>query len=284
MADNQVKLKTDVGDQVIARINSLCEGGFVVPKGYNFNNAIKTSVLKLRELRDKNGKPALDVCSPSSIQAALFKMVTRGLNASLNQCYFIVRGDQLCCDDSYFGKILMVKRIHPDYEPVPVVIREGDVFEFGVNKDTGKRFVIKHEQKLENLDKSFVGAYMYLPSGELYLMTKKQILAAWSKSSNKSLSVHKEFEEKMVLKTVINSGLNKIISGTPEYNISDGGNDTEDEAKQDKAIDHADYTEYEDVQEDGQPTVDKETGEIKHDKPQEQQAKPQEQDKEDLNF
>ena len=45
MADNQVKLKTDVGDQVIARINNLCEGGFVVPKGYNFNNALKTSVL-----------------------------------------------------------------------------------------------------------------------------------------------------------------------------------------------------------------------------------------------
>lgn len=282
MADNQIKLKTDVGDQVIARINSLCEGGFVVPKGYNFNNAIKTSVLKLRGLRDKNGKPALEVCTPSSVQTALFEMATKGLNASMNQGYLIVRGDQLCFDESYFGRILMVKRIYPDYDPVPVVIREGDVFEFGINKDTGKRFVIKHEQKLDNLDKSFLGAYMYLPSGELYIMTKKQILAAWSKSANKSLSVHKEFEEKMVLKTIINSGLKKIINGTPEYNIVDGDNDTEDEAKQDKAIDHADYTEYEDVQEDSQSTVDKETGEIHDDAPKEQDASSAKDD--DMNF
>lgn len=282
MADNQVKLKTDVGDQVIARINSLCEGGFVVPKGYNFNNAIKTSVLKLRELRDKNGKPALQVCTPSSVQTALFKMVTMGLNASLSQGYFIVRGDQLCFDESYIGRILMVKRIHPDYDPVPVVIREGDVFEFGVNKDTGKRFVIKHEQKLENIDKSFLGAYMYLPSGELYIMTKKQILAAWSKSSNKSLSVHKEFEEKMILKTIINSGLKKIISGTPEYNAADGGNDIEDTSKSSEPTDTPEYTDYVDVQDEAQPNVDKETGEIHDDAPKEQDASSAKDD--DMNF
>lgn len=284
MADNQVKLKTDVGDQVIARINNLCEDGFVVPKGYNFNNAIKTSVLKLRELKDKDGQSALEVCTPTSVQTALFKMVTMGLNAALSQGYFIVRGKQLCFDESYIGRILMVKRIYPDYDPVPVVIREGDVFEFGVNKDTGKRFVIKHEQKLENLDKTFMGAYMYLPSGELYLMTKKQILAAWSKSSNKSLSVHKEFEEKMIMKTVINTGLKKIINGTPEYSMAAEDIDADEETKRDKTAEHSEYTDYEDVQEENQPTIDKATGEIKQDAPQEPQADPQSQQKDDMDF
>ena len=173
MAESKALVNKNVGEQVIARINSLCESGFTMPKDFSYVNAIKMSMLKLQDVKDRNGKPALEVCTPSSVQQALFKMVTRGLNASLNQCYFIVRGDQLCCDDSYFGKILMVKRIHPDYEAVPVVIREGDTFEYGIDAKTGKRFVIKHEQKLENIDKGFVGAYIYLPNGELYLMTKK---------------------------------------------------------------------------------------------------------------
>ena len=267
MAESKALVNKNVGEQVIARINSLCESGFTMPKDFSYVNAIKMSMLKLQDVKDRNGKPALEVCTPSSVQQALFKMVTRGLNASLNQCYFIVRGDQLCCDDSYFGKILMVKRIHPDYEAVPVVIREGDTFEYGIDAKTGKRFVIKHEQKLENIDKGFVGAYIYLPNGELYLMTKKQILAAWSKSANKSLSTHKEFDEKMIGKTVINSGLNKIINSTPEYNLEDSDDGNSDEPSNAKLQEHTDYTEYEEVDDNtDQPApinVDKETGEVK---------------------
>lgn len=267
MAESKALVNKNVGEQVIARINSLCESGFTMPKDFSYVNAIKMSMLKLQDVKDRNGKPALEVCTPSSVQQALFKMVTMGLNASLSQGYFIVRGDQLCFDESYIGRILMVKRIHPDYDPVPVVIREDDVFDFGINKDTGKHFVIKHEQKLENLDKSFLGAYMYLPSGELYIMTKKQILTAWSKSSNKSLSVHKEFDEKMILKTIINSGLKKIISGTPEYNLGDSYDGNSDESSNAKLQEHTEYTEYTEVddtpEQPAQVNVDKETGEVK---------------------
>lgn len=46
-------------------------------------------------------------------------------------------------------------------------------------------------------------------------MTRKQIFSAWNKSSNKSLSTHKEFTDKMVSKTIINSACNMIINGTP---------------------------------------------------------------------
>ena len=138
MADNKL-IKTNVGDQVLTRIDELCSVGFTMPKDYSYVNAIKMSMLKLQDVKDKFGKPALEVCTPTSIQTALFKMATKGLNAALNQCYFIVRGNTLCCDESYFGKVLMVRRLYPDYIPTPVVIREGDVFEYGIAPANGKR-------------------------------------------------------------------------------------------------------------------------------------------------
>ena len=216
---NEVQVKNNVGDQVIARINSLCEVGFTMPKDYQFVNAIKMSMLKLQDLKDKNGRPALQVCTPASVSTALFQMATKGLNAALGQAYLIVRGDQLCLQESYFGKVLMVKRIYPHWNPNPVVIREGDVFEYAIDAATGRKYVVKHEQKLENMDKDFVGGYLYLPTGELYIMTKKQIIQAWSKSSSREQAVHHQFSEKMVGKTLVNSGCNMIINSTPEYQM-----------------------------------------------------------------
>jgi recombination protein RecT len=236
----EVQIKKNVGDMVIDRINNLCEAGFNMPKDFNYVNAIKMTMLKLQDVKDKNGRSALEVCTPASIQTELFRMCCRGLNAALNQVYFIVRGDKLCIQDSYFGKILMVKRIFPDWYPVPVVIREGDVFEYGIDPTTGIKHIIKHEQKLENIDKDFVGGYIYLPNGELYIMTKKQILTAWSKSSSKEQSVHKSFDEKMVGKTLINSGCNIIINATPEYNFEIDGEDGNGELNAEHKLPEAD--------------------------------------------
>lgn len=216
---NEVQIKQNVGDMVIARVNSLCEAGFNMPRDYNYVNAIKMSMLKLQDTKDKNGKSALEVCTPASIQTALFRMCCKGLNAAFNQIYFVVRGNVLCDQDSYFGKVLMVKRIYPEWNPVPVVVREGDVFEYGINPQTGKKYVVKHEQRLENMDNGFVGGYIYLPTGELHIMTKKQILTAWSKSSSREQTTHKQFDEKMAQKTLVNSGCNMIINSTPEYQM-----------------------------------------------------------------
>lgn len=256
MSENQLQVKTNVGDQVIARVNSLCESGFNMPKDYNFVNAIKMSVLKLQDLKDKNGKSALEVCTPASIQTALFRMCCKGLNAALNQVYFIVRGNVLCDQESYFGKVLMVKRIYPDWNPVPVVIREDDVFEYAINPKDGKKYVVKHEQKLENIDKGYVGGYMYLPDGELYIMSKKQIMTAWSKSSNREQTTHKQFDEKMVQKTLVNSGCNMIINSTPEYQIA---MDEETNVVENKLPETEKYEDFEEVD---AVVVDEATGEI----------------------
>ena len=258
MADKKTTAVTtapqNVGDQVLARVNELSESGFTMPKDYNYINAIKMSMLKLQDIKDRNGKPALEVCTQNSVASALFKMCTKGLNAALNQCYLIVRGDQLCCDDSYFGKVLQVKRIFPDWEPYPHTIREGDKFDFYIDIKTGHRRLIEHKQTLESMDKDFIGGYVILPTkegdGDLYIMTKKQILAAWAKSSSKEHTTHQQFDEKMIGKTVVNSGCNMIINSTPSANIDD--------------IDHDDPNAPAEVQEsEYEEVVDTETGEVK---------------------
>ena len=219
MAENKLQ-KTNVGDQVIARVDNLSKAGFIMPKDYQYVNAIKASMLVLQELKDKNGKSALEVCTQASIATALFEMCVRGLDASKKTCYFLVRGEKLCMQESYFGKVLQVKRIYPEFDPHPVVIREGDEFIYEIDPATGCKKLVKHVQKLENIDKDFVGAYMYLPTAnggqDLYIMTKKMIMTAWSKSSSREKTVHREFQEKMVIKTIVNSGCNMIINSTPD--------------------------------------------------------------------
>lgn len=244
--ETQIQIKTNVGDSVIARVNSLLESGFTMPKDYNFVNAVKMSMLKLQDTKDKNGKRALDVCTKNSIQTALYQMCCKGLNAAYNQCYLIVRGDKLTLLESYFGNVLMVKRIYPNWNPTPVVIRENDEFIYEIDPKTGYKRVVKHSQTLENIDKGFVGAYMYLPTGDLYIMTKKQIMTAWSKSSNKEQTTHKQFDEKMVGKTIINSGCNMIINSQPEYQISIDENGDVDDDKIPEPQD-VEYEEFEEV-------------------------------------
>lgn len=262
MATKDLAVKTNVGDQVIARVNNLCEAGFSTPSDYNYINAIKSSMLVLQELKDKNGKPALEVATPSSVATALFEMSVRGLDASKKTCYFLMRGDKLCMHESYFGKILQVKRIYPNFDPHPVVIHEGDNFEYCVDTETGCKKIVKHEQKLENLDKDFIGAYMYLPTAnggqDLYIMSKKMILTAWSKSSSREQTVHKTFTEKMCIKTIINSGCNIIINSTPDLAYASNEGDAENETYQ---KDNKDF-EYADVVEETGEVVNAETGEV----------------------
>ena len=246
----------NVGDMVIDRLNELSTANFHLPKDFDAVTAIKMSMLKLQDLKDKNGKSALEVCTSGSIQSALFKMCCYGLNIALNQAYPIVRGNVLCIDPSYFGHVLMVKRIFPEWEPEPRVIREGDVFEYEIEPKNLRRRLIKHEQKLENMDKDFIGGYIMLPTndgeGSLYIMTKKQILAAWSKSSNQSMSTHKQFDEKMIGKTLINSGCNTIINSTPNYSSAVSEEEAEStsvaSSNNVKQIE-PEYVEYQEVQE-----------------------------------
>lgn len=265
MATKEVAtVKQNVGDSVIARVNSLCEVGFRMPSDYQYVNAIKASMLVLQDLKDRNGKPALEVCTQNSIASALFEMSVKGLDASRKTCYFIVRGDKLCLHESYFGKVLQVKRIYPNFDPHPVVISEGDEFIYEIDPKNGCKRLVKHTQCLENLDKGFVGAYMYLPTADggqdLYIMSKRMILTAWSKSSSKEQTTAKQFDEKMVMKTIINSGCNMIINSTPDLAFAAANSEVKGE-EEDKTTHEPMDAEYEEVNE-ATEIVDMVTGEV----------------------
>ena len=223
------KTSSNVGQLVLSRVEEMCQVGFTMPKDYNYVNAVKATMLKLQDVKDKNGKPALEVCTPSSIQSALFTMVVKGLDVSKNQAYLVCYGEQLQLQESYFGKVLQVKRIFPEWEPRPNIVHEGDTFKYAVNPETGRRELVEHTQSLENLDKPILGGYIYLPCADggkdLYCMTIKQIIAAWNKSRSGGATA-KQFPEKMAMKTLVNSGCTMVINSTPsQSNIADNSDD-----------------------------------------------------------
>ena len=275
------KTTSNVGTLVLNRVDEMCKIGFTMPKDYNYVNAVKATMLKLQEVKDKNGKPALEVCTPASIQSALFSMVVKGLDVSKNQAYLVVYNDKLQLQESYFGKVLQVKRIFPEWEPRPNIVHEGDTFKYAVNPETGRRELVEHTQSLENLDKPIVGGYIYLPCADggkdLYCMTIKQIMASWSKSRSGGATA-KQFPEKMAMKTLVNSGCTMVINSTPsQSNIADNSDDPN---APEPTQEYADAEEVVEVHElpDAPQDVDTETGEIKNEPVPEAPVQAQEHD------
>lgn len=219
----EIAKKANLGDSVIARINELCKQGMTLPQGYNHVNAIKASLIKLSETKDRTGRPFTEVCTPASIQTALMDMAQNGLDVSKNQGYFSVYGNQLKFMKQYQGVSAKIKEYFPKYTPCPQVVYEGDVFEVGISPETGRRYLVKHEQSPANLDNDFAFAYMYTPCEdggmELYVMTKKMVMEAWMQSNNKTLAVHKRFTDKMVKKTVINTALKPILESMMDAGV-----------------------------------------------------------------
>ena len=275
------KTSSNVGQLVLSRVEEMCQVGFTMPKDYNYVNAVKATMLKLQDVKDKNGKSALEVCTPSSIQSALFSMVVKGLDVSKNQAYLVVYNDKLQLQESYFGKVLQVKRIFPEWEPRPNIVHADDTFKYTVNPETGRRELVEHTQSLENLDKPIVGGYIYLPCADggkdLYVMTAKQIAAAWSKSRSGGATA-KQFPEKMAMKTIVNSGCTMVINSTPsQSNIADNSDDPnapETEPEYAYAEEVVEVHELPAAPQD----VDTETGEIKEEPTTEAPAQAQTQD------
>ena len=275
------KTSSNVGQLVLSRVDEMCKVGFTMPKDYNYVNAVKATMLKLQDVKDKNGKPALEVCTPSSIQSALFTMVVKGLDVSKNQAYLVCYGDQLQLQESYFGKVLQVKRIFPEWEPRPNIVHADDTFKYTVNPETGRRELVEHTQSLENLDKPILGGYIYLPCADggkdLYIMTIKQIIAAWNKSRSGGATA-KQFPEKMAMKTLVNSGCTMVINSTPSQ--STVADNSDDPNAPEPVPEYAEAEEIVEVHElpDAPQYVDTETGEIKDEPTTEAPSQDQTQD------
>ena len=243
----------NISEQVLSRIEQFQkDGSMILPKNYSVENHMKSAWLALQEVEDKEHHKALQICTKESIANSLLDMVLQGLSVSKNQGYFIVYGNKLVFKRSYFGTIALAKRAGGMVsEPVANVIYEGDDFQYEIDPKTAKVSIIKHSQKLENIDNSKIkGAYalVTLADGttQVTIMSMQQIRAAWGQGATKGNSpAHKNFAEEMAKKTVIGRACKVIINSSDDAWLYDG---KEDDADSDKASIQRDAAQRSDVQ------------------------------------
>lgn len=209
-------------DVVLNTINdNMTAGQMVLPDDYVVGNALKSAYLTLQGIKDKNYRPAMEVCTQKSVANALLDMVVMGLNPAKKQCYFIVRGTELTMMPSYFGNIMALKRLPSIKDVYANVIYDGDSIE--IENINGRDVLKKHDTSFANRDNDIIGAYAIIEKvdGEkIYtFMTKKEIDSCWAKSSSKDHSVHKEFASEMAKRTVINRACKYYVNTSTDADM-----------------------------------------------------------------
>lgn len=216
ISNNQI-MEKNLADNVQNRVLELTNKGRLnLPKNYSVGNALSSAWLIIQDLKDKNNKPALEVCTKESIANALLEMAILGLNPVKKQGYFIVYGNRLGWFTSYFGKCASIKRLKGiETEPIGTIIYEGDNVEIGYN-ELGEEIVLSHKTTWENkLKNNRVGAYATVIANGIKrsaLMTKEEIKESWTKNpSPNNKRDHIDFEGEFMKRTVINRLVKMIL-------------------------------------------------------------------------
>lgn len=220
------QLEKNIADNVLNRISILeKQGGINLPPNYSAANALKSAWLIIQQTKNKDSKVALEVCTKESIGNSLLDMVIQGLSPAKKQCYFIVRGNQLCMDRSYFGTVTVCKRLSNVHDAFARAVFEDDEFEYHVDTTTLDIVIDKHVPSLETIDPDKVkAAYSVVvrSDGTLYIeiMNSEQIKRAWNQGAMKGQSgAHKNFAEEMSKKTVLNRGCKLFINSSSDSDL-----------------------------------------------------------------
>lgn len=242
MANNQVAQQKNLTDKVGKRISEMKDEGLQLPLNYNYSNALKSAYFAIEKTKDRSNKPALDVCTTESIANTLLNMVIQGLSPAKTQCYFVVYGNELQMQRSYFGTQAVLKRLEDVKDIWAEVIHEGDTFQIGSEK--GRTIVKEFEPKFENMDNDIIGAYAVVEKEDgkkIYtVMTKKEIQASWNQSRSGG-GVQKKFPQEMAKRTVINRAAKTFINtSNDDDRIAEAINDTtENEYESDREVKQA---------------------------------------------
>ena len=224
---NQVvqKKQPKLTDVVLKRINNMKKTQELsLPKNYNASNALNSAFLALQKVKDRSNRPALQVCSHDSIVKSLLDMTLQGLSPAKEQCYFIVYGNELQMQRSYFGTVAAVKRLDGVKKVRAEVIHEGDEFEIGSNEDM-ELVVKKFIPKFENQDKPIVGAFALIKTDEgidYTVMTKAEIDKSWAQTRQKNNKVQKNFGQEMAKRTVLNRAAKMFINTSDDSDLLTG--------------------------------------------------------------
>lgn len=232
---NQVAVKQkSIADQVQNKVREFQERGELhFPANYSPDNAVKSAWLILQNTKtskESGYKPALEHCTKDSIANSLLDMVVQGLNPMKKQGYFIVYGNQLVFQRSYFGTMAVTKRVTGASNIDAAVIYEGDQVTYEMKN--GRVINLEHKQSFGNINKDkIIGTYcvIELPNDEVYteVMTIEELRKAWSKAQfwgkgqekEKEGSTHDEFKQEMAKKTVINRACKKFLNSSDDSSL-----------------------------------------------------------------
>ena len=223
-----IKMQKGITEAVGKRIKVLEDEGLALPEQYSAKNALGSAFFTLQKVY------GIEKATQESIANALLDMVTQGLSPAKTQCYFIVYGNELQMQRSYFGTVAALKRLSNVDKVKAEVIHEGDVFEIGSNEDM-EMIVTKFEPKFENMNKPIIGAFamIKLASGEINytVMTKEEIDKSWQQSRNKNNKVQQNFGQEMAKRTVLNRAAKMFINTSDDSDLLTGAinNTTENE-------------------------------------------------------
>lgn len=221
---------TKLTDLVLDRVKQMQDTqDLSLPKNYNASNALNAAFLELQKVQDRNHRPALEVCSHDSIVKSLLDMTLQGLSPAKDQCYFIVYGNELQMQRSYFGTVAAVNRLDGVQKVRAEVVHQDDAFEIGSNEDM--ELVVKQfTPSFENQDKPIIGAFAMIKTDEgtdFTVMTKKEIDQSWAQTRQKNNKVQQNFSQEMAKRTVINRAAKMFINTSDDSDLLTGAiNDT----------------------------------------------------------
>lgn len=220
-----VKAK-EITDSVMASISALMEGGKITTaKNYDLGNAVNMAMIQIATaVKDKAGRPALEVCTKGSIARSILDMVLQGLMPERNQCWFIVYGDALTLQRSYFGTAATLKRLLP--YPIHItaeVIREGDTYVQDITP-YGERYIKGvTTDLLESAGKPIKAVYCNIfkeGTDELLgsaFMSMEQVKTSWSHSKSYKAdgnSPHSQQPDEMAKRTAISRACKFLLKSS----------------------------------------------------------------------
>lgn len=235
-----------------ASVNRQQSQGLDLPDNYSSSNALTQAFLKLQTVESRSKVPALQCCTPNSIVQSLMNMVVQGLSPAKNQCYFIVYGNELQMQRSYFGTVTSLLRLSNITDVDAQVIYEGDTVSTTVDEH-GHLVLDTKNTHLDwtNQDNAMLGAYAIITTSDgidhLTIMTTKQIKVSWSQS--KTDKVQKKFGSEMAKRTVLNRAAKLYVNTSDDSDLLTG------------AINETTSNEYDDERRDVTPKDNEEVSE-----------------------
>lgn len=201
--NNEIMIKSQQG--IVDYANEYIKNNnIIVSKNYDLGKAMNSLYLNLLQVKDKNGKQALEVCSEVSIREAVMECVNRELNVSRSQGYFIPYGDKLQFQPSYFGLSKMARDL-ANVNIFTNVIRDGEEADLETRIDGS--LIIHHKPSIKCLNNKIIAVYAVATNVDDGRVVNSDIMS--TEEAKKSLAksrtggtVAKEFENQMLRKVV----------------------------------------------------------------------------------